>query len=130
MTPRVAIAPDPESQRMRALDRANTVRLARAGLKHRVNAGTTTAAAVILDPPEEAVTMTLGELLASQRRWGDQRVGRFLAALGLSEGKTVGSLTERQRRLLADALGCPLITPRPCFPPPHATQPRSTAKAA
>jgi hypothetical protein len=45
--------------------------------------------------------MTIVELLLSQRRWGSTRCSRFLAELGITETKTVGAMTERQRSLLA-----------------------------
>ncbi len=72
MTPVAA----PESQHMQALTKANVVRLARADLKHAVNDGTTTAAEVVLACPWEAASMTIAELLLSQRRWGATRRSR------------------------------------------------------
>jgi hypothetical protein len=93
------IAPAP--QHMQALQRANEVRLARAALKRSVTDGRTTVRAVILACPWEAASMTIVELLLSQRRWGSTRCSRFLADLGMTETKTVGSMTERQRRVLA-----------------------------
>jgi hypothetical protein len=92
------IAPSP--QHMRALARANEVRLARAELKRRVAGGELSAAEVVLTSPAEAEGMTIAELLTSQRRWGNNRVRRFLAEVPLSEAKTLGSMTERQRREL------------------------------
>jgi hypothetical protein len=86
---------------MRALQRANEVRLARAVLKRSVADGRTTVGAVILACPWEAASMTIAELLLSQRRWGSTRCGRLLATFGMTETKTVGSMTERQRRALA-----------------------------
>jgi hypothetical protein len=91
-------------QHMQALQRANEVRLARAELKRRVSDGTTTVAEVIVDCPWEAASMTIAELLMSQRRWGATRCSKFLAGIALSESKTVGSMTERLRSLLAAAL--------------------------
>jgi len=37
----------------------------------------------------------------SQRRWGRTRCRKFLAAIPLAENKTIGSMTDRQRRALA-----------------------------
>src|ERR1039457_169411 len=88
-------------QHMRALERANQVRLARAELKRRVAIGETEVAAVILDCPWEANSMAVADLLMSQRRWGQTRCRKFLAQLPMSEKKTVGSMTDRQRRTLA-----------------------------
>ena len=91
-------------QYMRALERANQVRLARAELKRRVALGATDAAEVILDCPWEAESMAVGDLLMSQRRWGQTRCRKFLSQIPMSEKKTIGSMTERQRRTLAAML--------------------------
>jgi hypothetical protein len=91
----------PAPQHMQALQRANEVRLARAALKRGVAEGRMTVATIILACPWEASSMPIGELLLSQRRWGATRCSRFLADLGITETKTVGSLTDRQRRMLA-----------------------------
>lgn len=91
-------------QHMRALAKANEIRLARAEVKANVADGRTTAAAVILDPPACCMSMTMAELLCSQWRWGTDRTSKFLAGIGMTETKTIGSLTERQRRALAAIL--------------------------
>jgi hypothetical protein len=91
----------PEPQRMRALERANEVRLARARLKRQIAGGQVSAAYVILNLPSEATNWPVGELLMSQRRWGSTRARKLLACLHISEKRAVGALTERQRRLLA-----------------------------
>ena len=89
---------------MRALQRANEVRLARAELKRRVASGELSAAEVIRMPPDEALTMEVAELLMSQRRWGHTRARRFLAGIPMAETKTLGSMTPRQRDTLAHLL--------------------------
>lgn len=91
-------------QHMRALERANQVRLARAELKRRVAGGEIGVAEVILECPWEADSMAVSDLLMSQRRWGQTRCRKFLAQIPMSEQKTVGSMTERQRRTLAAML--------------------------
>ncbi len=88
-------------QYMRALERANQVRLARAELKRRVATGEIEVAEVILDCPWEAESMAVADLLMSQRRWGQTRCRKFLSQLPMSEKKTIGSMTDRQRRTLA-----------------------------
>ena len=93
-------------QYMRALERANKVRLARAELKRRVAIGEIEVADVILECPWEADSMAVADLLMSQRRWGQTRCRKFLSQIPMSEKKTVGSMTERQRRTLAALLGC------------------------
>jgi hypothetical protein len=97
-----------EPQRLRALEHANAVRLARAELKRRIADGEVTAAEVILECPDAARKWTVSELLMSQRRWGSTRCRKFLERNGVSEIKAIGSLTDRQRHLLAEQLdGCP-----------------------
>jgi hypothetical protein len=91
-------------QRLRALEQANAIRLARAELKRRVAEGQTSAAEVIMQCPDEARRWTLGELLMSQRRWGTSRCRKFLEGNHLTEVKAIGALTERQRRVLAEQL--------------------------
>ena len=91
-------------QCMRALERANQVRLARAELKRRIASGGVDVAEVILECPWEAESMAVGDLLLSQRRWGQTRCRKFLSQLPMSEKKSIGSMTERQRRTLAAML--------------------------
>jgi hypothetical protein len=93
-------------QYMRALERANQVRLARAELKRRVATGELDIAEVILGCPWEAESMAVADLLMSQRRWGQTRCRKFLAQIPMSEKKTLGSMTERQRCALAAMLSC------------------------
>jgi hypothetical protein len=92
------------SQCMQALARANEVRLARAALKRDVSAGRRKVTAVVLDSPWEAESMSLSELLCSQNRWGRARSRKLLSSIALNEGKRVGTLTDRQRRILVAAL--------------------------
>ena len=99
-----------EPQRLRALEHANAVRLARAELKRRISEGVLSAGTVILECPESVRKWTVSELLMAQRRWGSTRCRKFLARNGVSEMKTIGALTERQRVMLAEQLtDCPTI---------------------
>ena len=90
---------------MRALAQANRVRLARADLKRQVADGDVTVSEVVLSCPWEAESMSISDLLMSQHRWGRTRCRRFLSAIPMSETKTIGSMTDRQRRALAAMLG-------------------------
>src|SRR3954468_1060161 len=94
----------PGPQHLRALQRANAVRLARADLKRRVADGDISAAEVILSSPWEAESMTVSDLLTSQKRWGSTRCRKFLQCVLIPENKTIGSMTDRQRRALAQML--------------------------
>ena len=100
-------------QHLRALEHANRIRLARADLKRRIQAGRLTAAEVLLESPPEVVSMSISELLMSQRRWGRARCRRLLLSLGVPENKRIGTLTERQRRGL-----CLLLTGKAPERPP------------
>jgi hypothetical protein len=99
-----ATATAPAAQHMRALAQANRVRLARAELKRQVAEGEASVADVVLSCRWEAESMTISDLLMSQHRWGRTRCRRFLASIPMSETKTVGSMTERQRNALAGML--------------------------
>lgn len=106
-----SIAPAPPTastiqtpQHMQALARANRVRLARAELKRSIARGDLDAADVIKDCPWETESMTLAELLTSQRRWGRTRARKFLLGLAMNENKRLGTLTSRQRMLISTEL--------------------------
>lgn len=102
------VTPTPLAQRMTALAHANEIRLARAALGRRIARGEVTAAEVILECPECASNWPIGDLLGRQWRWGGTRVRKFLSRCHITETKPVGSLTDRQRRLLAGMLGEPV----------------------
>ena len=99
-----ATATAPAPQHMRALAQANRVRLARAELKRQVAEGESTVGEIVLECPWEAESMAIADLLMSQHRWGRTRCRRFLSTIPMSETKTVGSMTDRQRRALAAQL--------------------------
>jgi hypothetical protein len=80
------------------------VRLARAALKRDIARGAVSASEVVRESSWETESMSLAELLTSQRRWGRTRARKFLFSLALSENKRIGSLTERQRHLLSSEL--------------------------
>jgi hypothetical protein len=108
-----ATAPLP--QHLTALERANTIRFARAAVMRRVAAGELTVHDVLIpddvpgvEPvPDCLAGATLADLLARQRRWGPIRVARFCAMLAIPEHKTLGALTIRQRRTIVAHLEDP-----------------------
>ena len=72
--------------------------------------------------------MAVADLLMSQRRWGQTRCRKFLAQLAMSEKKTVGSMTDRQRRTLAAMLTAvrpAARSPRPRTQRPPRPRPRA-----
>jgi len=99
-TTAAAVAP----QCLRALEKANHVRLARAELKRRVRAGGLAATEVVLTSPWQTRTMSVGELLMSQRGWGRVRTRRLLTSLAVPENKQIATLSERQRLAIAAVL--------------------------
>ncbi len=80
----------PEQQHLRPLQAANRVRLARAAMKREIAAGQLAAAEVILSCPWQAQSMSISDLLMSQKRWGRARCRRLLLSIGVPENKAVG----------------------------------------
>jgi hypothetical protein len=95
---------DAAPQHLRALEQANRVRLARAELKRRVATQQTSVVDVIVTCPWQADSMSISDLLMSQRRWGRARCRRLLISLGIPENKQIGKFTERQRSALVAGL--------------------------
>ena len=93
-----------QEQHLRALEYANRVRLARARMKRRIAAGELPAAEIVLSCPWQAHSMSISDLLMSQKRWGRTRCRRLLVSLSVPENNPVGTLTERQRLALAAGL--------------------------
>jgi hypothetical protein len=121
-----------EEQHLRALEYANRVRLARARMKRKIAAGELSAAEVVMTCPWQAHSMSISDLLMSQKRWGRTRCRRLLVSLGVPENKQVGTLTERQRLALAAVLtaknapagtemSAPAVPARVPQPPPRAS---------
>jgi hypothetical protein len=107
-------------QHLQALERANRVRLARAELKRKIASSEASAADVVLECPWETESMSISELLMSQRRWGRTRCRRLLLTLGVPENKPIGTLTERQRSALAGVLSARARTEGPSAVPRRA----------
>jgi hypothetical protein len=95
---------DADQQHLRALEHANRVRLARAELKRDIARGEVSVVEVVLGCPWQVHSMSISDLLMSQKRWGRARCRRLLTAIGVPENKPVGTLTERQRAALAEVL--------------------------
>src|SRR4051812_36549526 len=98
------LVPAATPQHMQALAHANKVRLARASLKRDISMGAVDAAEIVRECPWEVHSMTVGELLRSQRRWGRTRARKFLFSIALNENRTLGRLTARQRAMLVTEL--------------------------
>jgi hypothetical protein len=115
LMPNAATVDTEQQQHLRALEYANRVRLARARMKRRIAAGDLSAAEVVLTCPWQAHTMSVSDLLMSQKRWGRARCRRLLVSLSVPENKQTGTLTERQRLALVAGLeekgGTPVPSP-------------------
>jgi hypothetical protein len=104
-------------QRLRALERANRVRVARAELKRHLRHGEVAAGDAILRGSRDTDTMTVADLLLCQPGWGPTRCSRMLRSVALPQRKTLGSLTERQRLMLAALLAIDAEHDRRSAPP-------------
>lgn len=94
------------SQHMEALKRANTIRLGRAQIKRDINNNECTVIDVLEGKPFVCDTMTVLELLSSQKRWARRRTINFLQTITphLSENRQLKCLTNRERKLLIKEL--------------------------
>jgi hypothetical protein len=104
LMPQAATVGTEQQQHLQALEYANRVRLARARMKRRIAAGELSAAEVVVTCPWQAQSMSVSDLLMSQKRWGRARCRRLLVSLGVPENKQMGTLTERQRLALLAVL--------------------------
>jgi hypothetical protein len=96
--------PTSGAEHVRALERANRVRRARALVKRRIASGQLTAAEVVLSHRWELESMPVAEVLLSQRQWGRKRCDEFLLTVTISDNKSIGSMTARQRVAVAAIL--------------------------
>jgi hypothetical protein len=99
-----AASPSHEPQHIQALKYANHVRTARSELKRKIASGERSVPQVLVACPSHAATMSIGELLTTQKWWGSERSRRLLVATGVSERTSISNLTERQRTAIAALL--------------------------
>lgn len=96
---------NPREQALDALARANQVRAARAAWKRRIRElarpeAMRAAVAIVTDPPEWALTWQVAEVLRTLPRIGATKVRQQMNRWGMRETICLGSLTDRQRRLV------------------------------
>ncbi len=91
-------------QRMEALRRANEIRSRRAQLKKDLKSGRASIGAVISDPPEFVQTAKVFDMLMAVPKYGKVKATRFLNTCRISQGKTIGGLSDRQRSELLELL--------------------------
>jgi hypothetical protein len=91
-------------QRMEALQRANDIRSRRAQLKRDLKAGRQPIHELLLNPPDYLQTAKAFDLLLAVPKYGRVKVNKILSQCRISPSKTLGGLSERQRRELVDLL--------------------------
>ena len=84
-------------QRMEALKRANDIRVRRAQLKKDLKDGRAQIEDILLDPPEWVETAKVFDMLMAVPKLGRVKAARLLNSCRISQSKTVGGLSERQR---------------------------------
>ena len=88
------------NQRMDALARANEIRIQRAQLKRDLKAGRRSIQSLLLEPPEYVETAKVFDMLLAVPKYGRVKVNKILSQCKISPSKTIGGLSERQRREL------------------------------
>jgi hypothetical protein len=84
-------------QRMDALRRANDIRVKRAQLKKDLKLGQLRIDEILRDPPEYVSTAKVLDMLMAVPKFGQVKAKRYLNQCRISESKTVGGLSDRQR---------------------------------
>ncbi len=89
---------------MDALKRANDIRVRRAKLKKDLKDGRVRIEKILEDPPEYVLTAKVFDMLLAVPKFGRVKAARFLNQCRISQSKTVGGLSERQRSELITLL--------------------------
>ena len=84
-------------QRMEALKRANDIRVKRARLKKDLKEGRAHIEMILNESPEFVSTAKVFDILMAVPKFGRVKAARFLNQCRISQSKTVGGLSERQR---------------------------------
>jgi len=82
---------------MDALRRANEIRVRRAQLKKDLKDGRVRVEDVLGRPPDYVETAKVFDILMAVPKFGRVKAARFLNQCRISQSKTVGGLSERQR---------------------------------
>ena len=84
-------------QRMDALRRANEIRVRRAQLKKDLKEGSIHIEAILERPPDYVETAKVFDMLMAVPKLGRVKAARLLNQCRISQSKTMGGLSERQR---------------------------------
>ena len=82
---------------MEALKRANDIRVRRAKLKKDLKDGRVRVQTILGDPPDYVETAKVFDILMAVPKFGRVKAARFLNQCRISQSKTVGGLSDRQR---------------------------------
>jgi hypothetical protein len=85
---------------MDALKRANDVRVKRAKLKKDLKEGKVKVEQILGNPPEYVSTAKVIDILMAVPKFGRVKAARLLNQCRISQSKTVGGLSDRQRQEL------------------------------
>ena len=89
-------------QRMEALKRANDIRVKRAQLKKDLKSGAVSIEQILAEPPQYVSTAKVFDMLMAVPKFGRVKAARLLNQCRISQSKTVGGLSERQRAELVN----------------------------
>jgi hypothetical protein len=92
-------------QRLCALEKANDTRTRRARLKRDLKAGREQITTILLHPPAYVETAKAFDLLLAVPKVGRVKANKWLSRSRISPSKTVGGLSDRQRRELVEIIG-------------------------
>lgn len=84
-------------QRMEALKRANDIRVKRAKLKKDLKDGRVQIEKILAEPPDYVSTAKVFDILLAVPKFGQVKAMRLLNQCRISQAKTVGGLSDRQR---------------------------------
>lgn len=91
-------------RRLSALKQANEVRIARAKLKQDLREGKVRLAEILTAEPEYVSTAQVRDLILAVPKIGPAKAARMLSTVRVSQSKSVGSLSDRQRAHLVELL--------------------------
>jgi len=89
---------------MAALDKANHIRTKRAQLKRDLKSGRVRIHTLLIDPPEYVSTAKVFDMLLAVPKYGRVKANRILNHCRISPSKTIGGLSDRQRKELVSLL--------------------------
>jgi len=89
---------------MKALEQANQIRSKRAQLKRDLKAGRAQIERLIARPPAYVQTARIADLLLAVPKYGRVKAHKVLTHASIPPSKTIGDLSDRQRRELLSQL--------------------------